>query len=173
MKTVLFFITALAAFAAEVPAGARATLRAVGDGMPRPTLQWFKDGVALPVGANHVIASASSKDNGSYVCRGDNGYGSAVSEPIVVVVGVAPKIVTPLSNVEVVKGKDTSLSVVAEGIGLRYQWAKRGSLISGATSPSYAIKKANPSDGAPYTVTVTNPFGSVSATATVTVKNKP
>jgi sugar lactone lactonase YvrE len=84
----------------------------------------------------------------------------------------APPVITlqPTSQV-VSEGNSVILSVAATGFPApTYQWNLGGTAIAGATSSSYSIAAAAPSDTGSYTVTVTNSAGSVtSAAATLTV----
>jgi hypothetical protein len=81
----------------------------------------------------------------------------------------APVIVTQPSSENVCTDSATTLSVVAK-YATSYQWYLNGTAISGATSSSYFMPSAIAMDAGNYTVTVTNPAGSVtSSTAKVVV----
>jgi MYXO-CTERM domain-containing protein len=75
-------------------------------------------------------------------------------------VGSAPRITTQPQGTTVNEGQSFSLSVVAEGLGLTYQWRKNGMDIPGQTNPSYMVTSATPADGDTYDVIVTNMVGS-------------
>src|SRR5581483_1322597 len=64
-----------------------------------------------------------------------------------------------------------NFSVTASGTApLSYQWKKNGTNISGATNSAFSITNVQTTDGAGYTVTVSNSAGSVTSnTATLTV----
>jgi sugar lactone lactonase YvrE len=63
-------------------------------------------------------------------------------------------------------GGSATFSVTASGSGtLAYQWNFNGSAIAGATGSSYTVANAQASNDGPYTVTVTNSFGSVTSSA--------
>jgi outer membrane protein assembly factor BamB/subtilisin family serine protease len=83
--------------------------------------------------------------------------------------GVA--IVTQPVAQAVVAGSSVSLSVSATASGtIAYQWYKDGAAIAGATSSSFAIAAATPTDTGLYTVVVSSAGSSVtSAAAQVTV----
>ncbi|MBS1619943.1 MAG: cadherin-like beta sandwich domain-containing protein, partial [Bacteroidetes bacterium] len=69
-------------------------------------------------------------------------------------------------------GASATLSVVAAGTGLTYQWQKGGVNISGATASSYTIASALLSDSGSYRVVVTGTCGTVtSSNATLYVTN--
>jgi hypothetical protein len=63
-------------------------------------------------------------------------------------------------------GLSATYSVTATGSSLRYQWAKNGAAIQGATSNTYVTPPTAFADtGASFTVTVSNSAGTVSSTA--------
>jgi serine protease len=95
--------------------------------------------------------------------------GAAVSRAVLI---APPVIVAGPQNVAIVEGQTATLSVAAAGAAtLRYQWKRNGVDLAGATSPSYTTPALSVGDsGTRYSVSVTNPLGSVtSAEATVTV----
>ena len=82
----------------------------------------------------------------------------------------APSITTQPSGVSATAGSAVTLSVIASGSSLAYQWSKDGVALSGATSASFTLANAATSDSGAYTVAVSNSAGSVtSAAATVTI----
>jgi hypothetical protein len=88
----------------------------------------------------------------------------------------APSITRQPASQTVVAGKTATFAVNATGTSpLSYQWRKNNSPISGATSASYTTPATTASDGGSlFTVTVTNPVGSItSAPATLTVNIPP
>ena len=86
-------------------------------------------------------------------------------------VSAAPAIATQPASTTVAAGSPFTLSVAATGLGtLAYQWYLDGAVIVGATGSSYAVSSASASDAGVYTVTVTDPSGTLtSAGASVTV----
>lgn len=54
-------------------------------GQPEPTFTWTKDGRDLDSKANWMISSITASQNGSYICKAVNKYGS---KELVVTVGV-------------------------------------------------------------------------------------
>lgn len=84
----------------------------------------------------------------------------------------APSISEHPVSVSVAAGQPATFAVSASGVQpLQYQWLRNGASISGATQSSYTIQSTTTADsGAQISVTVTNPFGTVtSAAATLTV----
>jgi hypothetical protein len=78
-----------------------------------------------------------------------------------------PVIVTGPADASVSQGHQFSLSVVASGGALSYQWSKDGVDITGATTATLTTIATS---GGTYKVVVSNPSGTVSDTATVTVR---
>jgi uncharacterized delta-60 repeat protein len=83
----------------------------------------------------------------------------------------APAIVTAPASLTEVAGNNVLFSVTAGGTApLGYAWSFNGRPITGATAGKLFLPVANPSDAGNYTVTITNPAGSVtSPAATLTV----
>jgi hypothetical protein len=103
---------------------------------------------------------------GAWGCAG--GFEGAKPQP--------PLIITQPANQTVTAGQTATFSVTATGTGpLTYQWFVNGVAISGATSSSYTTPPTTAGQsGSVFTVTVTNPFGSViSNGATLTVQTIP
>ena len=88
----------------------------------------------------------------------------------------SPFIVVQPNDVTVPVGASAQFKVVASGAPrLRYQWAKNGVNIAGATRPSYITPPTTLADnGSLFSVTVSNPEGSVtSKSAKLTVTSAP
>lgn len=82
----------------------------------------------------------------------------------------APEITRQPVGASLAVGRSLSLSVVASGGNLTFQWRKDGADIAGATSDAYLKEGVVVSDAGNYTVQVANPKGSVvSEVAAVTV----
>jgi len=84
----------------------------------------------------------------------------------------SPTITTQPIGQTVSVGQSASFSVAASGTApLSYQWQKNGTMISGATGPSYVTPAASAADnGSTFRVIVSNSVGSVTSTsATLTV----
>jgi sugar lactone lactonase YvrE len=85
--------------------------------------------------------------------------------------GTAPAITTAPSDASTVTGRQVSFTVIATGaVTLRYQWAKDGTNILGALGATYTLYSPQVQDAGHYTVTVTNPNGTItSSPVTLTV----
>jgi hypothetical protein len=97
---------------------------------------------------------------------------TSVDEPSVLVhttaVVSAPVITTQPISQNVCTNASATLSVAAN-FASSYQWNLGGTAISGATSSSFFIASAISIDAGNYTVTVTNPAGSVTSSAATVV----
>jgi len=85
---------------------------------------------------------------------------------------IAPPLITAQpQDQNVTAGQAASLSVAVTGTRpLSYQWRLNGASIGLATNATFTISNAQSADAGPYTVLVTNLFGSItSAVATLTV----
>ena len=85
--------------------------------------------------------------------------------------GTPPTITTGPVNASTVSGRPVTFSVAATGAApLSYQWAKDGQPILGALTAVFTLYRPKVQDAGSYTVTVTNPNGTVtSGAATLTV----
>ncbi|HEX8145161.1 MAG TPA: pectinesterase family protein [Pyrinomonadaceae bacterium] len=135
--------------------------------------QWRKDGA--PISGN---ASASTPtlnltnlqlaDAGSYTAVVSNPGGSVTSSPVTLGVSTdpvppPPSILTQPADTNAPLGSPASLSVVATGNNLFYQWFKNGTIIQGATGAALNFASAQPTDSANYTVVVSNSSGSITS----------
>jgi len=117
------------------------------------------------------------KNDGSVVAWGYNNYGQTTIHPaaqsgvaaiaagsyhtVALVISTAPSITTPPVGQAVNEWQSASLTVVATGYPLNYQWRKDGVDLAGATSDTYALTFAQINQTGSYTVVVSNPRGSV------------
>lgn len=82
----------------------------------------------------------------------------------------APSIGQQPQAVIAAAGGSVTFSVGAAGGGLTYQWNFNGGAIPGATNATYSVSGVTPSAAGNYSVTITNPFGTItSQNATLTV----
>ena len=130
-------------------------------------VDWQQRSFTIPAGAQ-TLRWRYSKD-GSVVARQDLGWVDQVvfiPEP-----PVPPSIVTQPASVTVLAGSTATFNVTANGSApLNYQWRKAGTPLPGATNVAHTIAAAVPADAGAYSVTVTNPQGSVtSSNASLTV----
>ena len=160
-----------------VTTGSGVTFNVVASGTAPLSYQWQKGGAAISgaTAASYSIASVQTTDAGSYTVVVTNSVGSVTSAAATLTVQSTPSITTQPLSTSATAGSGVSFSVVAAGTSpLNYQWQKNGAAIAGATAASYSIASVQTSDAGSYTVTVTNPVGSlVSNAATLTVFTTP
>lgn len=161
-----------------VTVGNSVTFSVAASGSGTLAYQWRKAGTAISgaTSASYAISSATTGDAGSYDVVVSNATGSVTSSAATLTVTTASGATTPAITTQpvsqtVAAGSGVTFSVVATGTApLSYQWAKDGTAIANATSSSYAIASAAAGDAGSYTVTVSNPAGSVASNAaTLTV----
>ena len=139
------------------------------------TYQWLRNNVAISGATNATfsIAAAQLSDVGSFSVRASGAGGSIDSGPgtlSVTPLGTGPIVIAsrPLSQ-NVAPGQSVTLSVVASGSGLTYQWTKNGGIIAGATTANFTIASAQGGDAATYAVRITSGATLETATAKLTV----
>lgn len=99
-------------------------------------------------------------------------YGFSIQCPLV---RAEPSIKTSLvchpNSQVIVRGQPLTLDVVAEGVGLTYQWMLDNKAISGATLPTYFVAAADRANAGSYHVVVKDPLGNTlrSRDAVVTI----
>ncbi|MBP9913209.1 MAG: immunoglobulin domain-containing protein [Opitutaceae bacterium] len=153
--------------------GTTATFTARAVGTSAISYQWFKDGVALANGG-HVsgvttttltLTGAAASDTGDYTVRAANDTGGTQTSTVArLLVRDLPVVLSPPLTLSQSSGSTATFTVAAEGVSpLSYQWNKNGVAISGATGASYTIPSINRTDAGLYSVTITNPLGSVTS----------
>ena len=148
---------------------------ATGDGPL--SYQWQKDGVNMAGATGDAISIpvVRAADAASYRVVVSNPVSAVTSSQAVLDILGEPLIVTHPVGGAVPKGSPVTMNVTATGAApLSYQWYRDGTVISGATTPSYSIASAQLSDDGLYTVRVSNSAGkTVSNPANVVVTEKP
>ena len=90
-------------------------------------------------------------------------FGAYESQPLPAVITVQPQ------GADVCLGDNVTLSAVATGTSLSYQWYKDGVAIPGATGQNYTITNAQPSHIGSYTIVVTAAFAGGPVTSNIAV----
>lgn len=156
------------AVSAYLGQSAALSVRATGAGL---TYQWSKDGVSIAgqTANTLTIKPLTLKSAGTYKVTVSNISGSVSAQTTVAVHG-PPVLVAGLSDTTVDVGNALFLGVAATGEGIAYTWSKDGSILAGEVT-SDVQRTAALADAGRYTVTVANPAGSVTSSATVTVND--
>lgn len=124
--------------------------------------QWALNGTNLPgATANTLtIPSVTQTNLGSYSVVVSNRFGTVTSSNALL--QLYPFLATPISGAIAYWGKDATLSVVAWGTApLSYQWYDNGMAIANATNHSLSLTNVQFSDAGLYSVSVSNPLGSI------------
>ncbi|TVR52258.1 MAG: DUF2341 domain-containing protein, partial [Puniceicoccaceae bacterium] len=118
-----------------------------------------------------TLNDVSGADTGAYRVVVSNDYGSRTSEEAVLSVLEAPTITAQPSDTSIILHQSGGFSVGVSGTEpFSYQWLKNGNVIPGATASTLDFAEVQASDGAAYSVLVSNEAGAVqSASATLTV----
>ncbi|HEX2920698.1 MAG TPA: immunoglobulin domain-containing protein [Bacteroidales bacterium] len=148
---------------------------------------WEKDGFPLSADANTsginmsllVITDVDVSRAGSYRCRVSNACNTELSNAAVITINPAMNLVTPPSNDIKCEGQNSTFSVIATGVNIRYQWYKGGSQlinsgrISGATTANLTISNVQLTDQDSYSCTIEDNCNTINSPAvTLTVKEK-
>ncbi|MFT3867346.1 MAG: M12 family metallo-peptidase [Nibricoccus sp.] len=139
--------------------------------------QWQKSGTAISgaTGKTYSVSSATAADADYYNVIIMNPVAASISSSVTATVTgssssssssggavVAPAITTqPVSFSGSTPGVSVTLSVVATGTDLRYQWYFASQALLGANSASYTIPSLSGSNSGTYLVVVSNLAGSV------------
>ena len=110
---------------------------------------------------NSVLTNAA----GDYTVVISNSFGSTTSTAATLTLAAPPTITTQPTSKTVAPGLVASLSVVASGTGLSYQWVKDGNTLIGATSSTLDFNNAQSADTGSYVVVVSNGSGKATSSA--------
>ncbi len=166
--------------------GATATFSATVLGTGPITYTWLKrvstnSFLILPEGAKYSgvntstlqVHNVAEADEGNYSLKVQSPYAglffTSTEAFLTVLASEAPPLILsgPVSQT-VGRFTNVTLSVLATNAGT-YQWSKGGDVLASATGSTLTLSNTQLSDSGAYTVTVSNVFGSVSATANIQV----
>lgn len=173
----LLTVTPLAPFFVTQPndasagAGGSITFSAQARGTEPITYQWLTNGVGMP-GATQTSLTLSNlglTDSGGFSVVASNTAGVSTSRVAQLTVFQSPSLQQPLTSQVVDFGTTVSLTVGAVGSSpLTYSWQLNNAPISGTTS-NLTIPNIQPAQSGYYRVTISNPYGSISSTARISV----
>lgn len=156
--------------------GSAVTFTVGASGSAPLTYQWQVNGTAIAgaTAAAFTIPSVALSNTGTYSVVVTNGFGAATSTGANLTVSAttsAPIFQYQPTSTTVNAGGTASFSVGLVGTPpLKYQWMKNGAAIAGATGTYLTFPAAQLTDAGTYSVTITNPVGTVvSSNATLTV----
>jgi parallel beta-helix repeat protein len=123
--------------------------------------QWQKDGKDI-TGANSaqlILENLKGSDQGNYVCRISNAYGSIESNPAYLMVTEKPVFLSEPGNTWAQEGATTILRTYAKGTNPSFQWQKNGNDIIGCISPELNISNTSFEDEGEYLCVASNSCG--------------
>ena len=129
--------------------------------------------------ANTGVLSGTAPDTTgapfTIVVTASNGLSATQSFTLAVLPAViAPTIATAPASAAVDQGSTAVFSVTVAGTApLSYLWSRNGVPISGASAATLSLTNVQPSTAGVYTVTVTNPAGAVTSSASLVVNTAP
>jgi hypothetical protein len=166
----------------SIAPAATATFQVSATGTAPLSYQWQKNGTAISgaTSATYTTPPTTLADNGeTFRVVISNSVGSSTSSSATLSVSATqglPIITQQPANQTTPVGLAATFSVAANGAApLGYQWKRNGSVISGATAPSYTISTVTSADnGSTFQAEIRNTMGLVnSAQASLTVSSLP
>jgi len=143
---------------ASAVVGGTVSFTVVATGTPAPTYQWQLNGMPIKgaTSATYKITAAAITNAGVYTVDVSNPAGNVSSAPVTLSVAAAGVVTKAPVSQTVNAGANATLSVVAAGTSLTYQWSQNYQKISGATSASYAQTNVGALAAGTYSVTVSS-----------------
>jgi sugar lactone lactonase YvrE len=156
--------------------GQNATFNVGASGTAPFGYQWLYGGAAIAAAnsSSYTRTNAQPGDSGNYSVIVSNSAGSVTSAPALLTVNSVP---TPPGingqpqNLTVSQTSNATFTVTATGsTPFSYQWLFFGTNLASGTASSYTVLNSQPANAGPYSVIVTNAYGSItSSTATLSV----
>jgi alpha-tubulin suppressor-like RCC1 family protein len=147
--------------------GSRFALNSVVSGQSPLRFVWSFNGATNgATNTSFIISNAQPADAGIYQITASNALGVATSVPApVTVMDSAPFVLTQVTNAAVYFGTKLSLEPLIAGSGpMQFQWRFNGTNLPGAAGNELVIAHARLTNTGPYTLVVTNPFGTITST---------
>ncbi len=128
-------------------------------GNPAPTIQWQKDGVAIPGATCTTLwfAPVEPGQAGRYRAVATNSAGSATSPSATLLVHAGPEVLPVSNSVGVVHGESAALHAGAVGAN-SWQWYKGGRAIT-STTETLTLQSVAPADVGIYDCLASGPGG--------------
>lgn len=152
-----------------IPLGGTAQLSIVASGIPEPTYQWRRNGLAISGATTATLAltNASEVTAGSYdvvVTNPRGSVGSALVQVSVTTANVAPVFTLQPASHTAVMGAAVTFSAQAIGTPApSYQWRKDGTLLAGATGAALTVSNLQAGDADVYDVIAANVAGTATS----------
>jgi len=137
------------------------------------TYQWIKGGITISGATNstYTIVSVVAGDAGSYTCNITSSCGVISSAAAVLTVNSPVMITTQPTNISACPGDNATITLVASGSIVSYQWYKNtvalvnGGNISNATTNALTLSSVSTTDEDSYTCQITALCGSTVTSA--------
>ena len=159
-------------FSQVASAGATVRFLALAAGLPPLSYQWQRNGTSL-AGAtlnSLTLNNVQWSDAGAYTLLVSNQHGSAASSVATLTVKAPPALTNQLANLIIASGGNASFAVFPIGTGpFTYQWQFNGTNLPGATAAILDLTNTPTAGAGVYTVRITGPYGTASASALLTV----
>ncbi len=131
------------------------------------TYQWQLDGVNISgaTGSSYAISGVTAGDAGNYTCVVTDGCGTISSNTATLTINQNTTISTQPVSLTAIAGDDVTLTVVATGSNLAYQWKKdgnnlsNGGNISGVTTNTLSLISVTTADYGNYNCAVSGDCG--------------
>jgi hypothetical protein len=117
--------------------------------------QWRKDGnnITGATTSTFTIPATQRSDSGNYdVIVSGSCPGDVISSVARLIINQPPEIITEPKSVSVCSGQPATLTTLATGAGITYQWRKRGIAIPGATGLALSLPSVTAADTGSYDV---------------------
>ncbi|MBK8478728.1 MAG: leucine-rich repeat protein [Opitutaceae bacterium] len=143
------------------------TLTVAATGNPAPTIQWQKDGVAIPGATSTTLwfYPVEPGQAGRYRAVATSSAGSATSPSATLRVHTGPEVLPVSNSVGVVHGESAAFHAEAAG-ATSWQWYKGGRAIA-ATAETLTLQSVAPSDVGIYDCLANGPGGETLTTPIV------
>ena len=135
------------------------------------TYKWFKGSSLVFTGQTLNLSNVTAAASGTYVATVQNSLGTATSAPVnLTIVAGPPFIGSAPQNLSLLPGGTAHFSVTAGGsLPISLQWYHTNAPIPGATNNTLVIPQLGAADGGDYSVVATNPYGSTTSHAQLTI----
>lgn len=150
--------------AQQICLGGPLTLSVIGNGGNNTTYQWRKNGNNVGTSsATYTVPVATANDLGSYDVVINGSCGNVTSNTVSVT-AITPTVVNNIvTNNALCNGEDLTLSILANGQNLSYQWYQNGELLIGETGEELTLINVDTSNIGIYSVDVAGDCGTVTA----------
>jgi len=133
--------------------------------------QWYFNSAILPGSTSSELDlfGVTTNQSGAYTVVVSNPANTVTSAVANLIVETPPVFITVPSNQTLCLGTNVTLSVIAAGQLLGYQWFLNGTNLPGATANLLTLTNFQPDQAGDYTIVVSNLAGSISSDAQLAI----